>query len=73
MASPDRKLLGAGYANRRGRGEILGALDDSGAAANIIVVFTSDHGDMMGNHHLHAKHVMYDDAARIPLLLHVPC
>ncbi|MAG37655.1 MAG: hypothetical protein CL878_15580 [Dehalococcoidia bacterium] len=53
-------------------GDILGALDETGAAGNTVVVFTSDHGDMMGNHCLHAKHVMYEEAARIPLLLHVP-
>jgi arylsulfatase A-like enzyme len=53
-------------------GEILRALEKSGQAENTVVVFTSDHGDMMGDHALLAKSVMYQEAIRIPLLMHVP-
>lgn len=53
-------------------GRILWALEASGQAGNTIIVFTSDHGDMMGSHHMLAKQVMYEEAVRIPLLLRVP-
>ncbi len=53
-------------------GNILRALENSGQADNTIIVFTSDHGDMMGDHALLAKCVMYEKSVRIPLLLHVP-
>lgn len=53
-------------------GEILKALDEAGQADNTIVVFTSDHGDMMGSHGLVAKSVMYEEALRVPLLVRMP-
>ena len=51
---------------------ILWSLEASGAAENTIVVFTSDHGDMMGSHSMVAKQVMYEEAMRVPLLLRTP-
>ena len=56
----------------RAVGDILNALDDSGQAANTVVVFTSEHGDMMGDHGFFEKSVMYEEAARVPLLMSVP-
>lgn len=56
----------------RAVGRILRALEESGAADNTIVVFTSDHGDMMGDHSILAKCVMYEEAVRVPLLVRVP-
>jgi arylsulfatase A-like enzyme len=53
-------------------GTILEALRDSGQWDNTIIVFTSDHGDMMGAHHLVAKCVMYEEAVTVPLLLKLP-
>jgi arylsulfatase A-like enzyme len=53
-------------------GQILQALEASGQAHNTIVVFTSDHGEMMGSHSLYAKGVLYEEAVRVPMLLHVP-
>ena len=41
-------------------------------ADNTIVVYTSDHGDMMGSHRLIAKCVMFEEAVRVPLLVHLP-
>ena len=43
-------------------GGVLNKLDDLGIADNTLVVFTSDHGDMMGGHGMLNKCVMYDDA-----------
>jgi arylsulfatase A-like enzyme len=53
-------------------GTILNTLDECGLADNTIVVFTSDHGDMMGSHRLLAKCVMYQEAVRVPLLIRLP-
>jgi arylsulfatase A-like enzyme len=52
--------------------QILHALEASGQANNTIVVFTSDHGEMMGSHSLYAKGVLYEEAVRVPMLLHIP-
>jgi arylsulfatase len=56
----------------RAVGEILGALEASGQAEDTIVVYTSDHGDMMGDHGILAKAVQYEEAMRVPLLVRVP-
>ena len=53
-------------------GTILNTLQECGVADNTIIVYTSDHGDMMGSHRLIAKCVMYEEAARVPLLVHLP-
>ncbi len=53
-------------------GVILDTLDACGLADNTIVVYTSDHGDMMGSHRLLAKCVAFEEAARVPLLIRLP-
>ncbi|MCC7500053.1 MAG: sulfatase-like hydrolase/transferase [Bryobacterales bacterium] len=53
-------------------GQILWALESSGQADNTVIVFTSDHGEMMGAHSLIGKMVFYEEAARIPLLIRAP-
>lgn len=50
-------------------GRILEALDSSGQAENTIVVFTSDHGEMMGSHGLMHKVVWYDESFKIPFII----
>jgi len=37
-----------------------------------IVVYNSDHGDMMGQHHRTGKMVMYEGSARIPFIIRMP-
>ena len=39
---------------------------------NVMYAFTSDHGDMMGDHHLHRKCYAYEGSARIPFALRYP-
>jgi len=39
---------------------------------NTFILFTSDHGDMMGDHHLHRKTYAYEGSARIPFLIRYP-
>jgi arylsulfatase len=53
-------------------GQILKTLDELGLAENTIVVFTSDHGDMMGSHQLVTKTVMYEESVRVPWLMRIP-
>lgn len=53
-------------------GRILQTLEECGLDENTIVVFTSDHGDMMGDHRLYAKTFMYQPSIRVPLLLRMP-
>jgi len=55
-------------------GRILNRLDDLGLADNTLVVFTTDHGDMVGAHGCIGKSIasMYDDLVRIPLLMRLP-
>mgnify|MGYP001204471256 CR=1 FL=1 len=54
-------------------GRVLDTLDAEGLAENTLVVFCSDHGDMLGDHGLLAKGAyFYDPSVRVPLLLRWP-
>ncbi len=53
-------------------GRILTRLEELGLADDTIVVYTSDHGDMMGEHRMLNKQAQYDGASRVPLLMRVP-
>lgn len=53
-------------------GAILTKLEALGIADNTIVVHTTDHGEMMGAHGLFGKRVLFQQSARVPLLLHMP-
>ena len=54
-------------------GEIRAALEKKGMWENTIVVFTTDHGDMMGAHRTRLKGTLpYDELYRIPLILKIP-
>jgi arylsulfatase A-like enzyme len=56
----------------RSVGAILQTLESLGLADNTIVVYTSDHGDMMGAHQLVEKSVMYEEAVKVPWLTRIP-
>ena len=53
-------------------GRILEALDRRGWLENTVILYTSDHGDMTGDHHLWRKTYAYEGSARIPMLLRLP-
>ncbi len=53
-------------------GKILDTLRKCGLESNTVVVFTSDHGDMMGSHRLITKGFQFEEAVRVPLILKVP-
>ena len=51
---------------------ILDALDASGLADDTLVVYTSDHGEMMGDHSIIGKSVLYEPAVKVPLMIRAP-
>ena len=54
-------------------GRILAALDDSGQAERTLVIFMSDHGELLGDHGLYFKGPhFYDAAVRVPLIFRCP-
>jgi arylsulfatase A-like enzyme len=54
-------------------GRVLAALERSGRADETVVVFTSDHGDMFGDHGMMLKAGMhYEGCTRVPLLIARP-
>ena len=52
--------------------KVLAALASSEAADNTVVIYTTDHGENMGDHHLWWKNNMYDHSARVPLIVSWP-
>ena len=54
-------------------GQILDTLEETGQAENTVVVFTSDHGDYMGDHWLWSKGGShYDGGIRVPMIVRQP-
>lgn len=53
-------------------GRLRAALTELGLADNTVVIFTSDHGEMFGAHGRMKKNIFYEEAARVPFLVHVP-
>jgi choline-sulfatase len=53
-------------------GQLLRALDAARLRDNTIVIFASDHGDMLGERGLWYKMVFFEWSARVPLLFHAP-
>ena len=56
----------------RAVGVMLEALEASGHADDTVVVFTSEHGDMLGDHGMVRKMVLYEEAIKVPLLVRAP-
>jgi arylsulfatase len=53
-------------------GDIVGALERRGMADSTWVIYTSDHGEMGGNHGMMSKCVLYEPAVRVPLIVRPP-
>lgn len=48
------------------------ALDEYGELDNTVILFTSDHGDMLGDHNFFRKSVPYEGSTHIPLIIYDP-
>ncbi|NLX06407.1 MAG: sulfatase-like hydrolase/transferase [Phycisphaerae bacterium] len=53
-------------------GHILDALDQTGQRDNTLIVFTSDHGELLGDHYQYGKRSYFEAAARVPLIVAWP-
>jgi arylsulfatase A-like enzyme len=53
-------------------GRLLKAIDAAGLRDTTIVVFTADHGEMMGAQGRRAKNIFYEEAVRVPFLVRWP-
>lgn len=51
---------------------VLDALEEKGIRDNTIVIYTSDHGEMMGSHGKMYKGCCYDEAFKVPLIIRYP-
>ena len=48
---------------------VIGMLREQYLLDNTVILFTGDHGDMLGNHRQFAKGIFYEDSAKIPMIL----
>jgi arylsulfatase A-like enzyme len=76
LAAHARKDLAGYYAHctalDRCIGQVWDALKDAGIEGDTILVFTSDHGDMLWSHGMERKQKPWDEALRVPMLWHFP-
>ncbi len=53
-------------------GKIMDAIDDAGIYDDTILVFTSEHGDLLGTHGMMEMRTFYEEAAKVPMLIRAP-
>lgn len=53
-------------------GRVLAAVKAAGLEENTLIVFTADHGECAGAHGLNQKTVLYEESARVPLIVSLP-
>jgi arylsulfatase A-like enzyme len=55
-------------------GKVLSALEKTGRMDGTVIVFTADHGDMMGSHGMvwKSNHSFYEEVVRVPLIIRYP-
>ena len=53
-------------------GQVLGTLKELGIEDNTVVIYSSDHGEMLGEHGLWQKFVFYEPSVGVPLIIRVP-
>ncbi len=53
-------------------GRILQALKNEGLYDKALIIFTADHGEMLGSHSLWQKMCMYEESVRVPLIIKFP-
>ena len=50
-------------------GRIIDSLKENGLYDDTIIIFTSEHGEMMGDHGMLEKRTLYEESAKVPLLV----
>jgi len=53
-------------------GRLMRGMQEMSLLNDTLIIFVSDHGDMMGDHHLHRKTYAYEGSARIVFLVRYP-
>ncbi|WP_028549956.1 arylsulfatase [Paenibacillus sp. UNC451MF] len=53
-------------------GRLLNALQEYGVYNNTVILFTSDHGELIGDHHYFRKGLPYEGSAKIPFIISDP-
>lgn len=53
-------------------GKIMDKLDQTGLADDTLIIFTSDHGEMLGAHGMREKNVFYEESSHVPLIINMP-
>lgn len=53
-------------------GRVIQALKEEGIYDKAIILFTADHGEMLGSHMLWQKMCMYEESAKVPLIVKLP-
>lgn len=53
-------------------GKLIVELKAQGIYEDCLILFTSDHGEMLGSHRLFQKMCMYQESVKVPLYLHLP-
>ena len=77
MTEDDIRLMRAAYYGLISEvdahlGRVINYLKDTGQYDNTLIVFTCDHGEQLGDHHLLGKLGYFDESFRIPLLIRDP-
>lgn len=53
-------------------GRVLGALQEAGILRNTLILYTSDHGEYLGDHGCGAKTFFHEPSSRVPFVLRLP-
>lgn len=53
-------------------GELWQSCKDAGVEENTIIVFSADHGDLLGSHGAYNKQQPFEESVRVPMLMHWP-
>lgn len=53
-------------------GKILDKLEETNLTENTLIIFTSDHGEMLGAHGMREKNVFYEESSHVPLFISMP-
>jgi choline-sulfatase len=53
-------------------GKVIDALKSTGMYDKALIIFTADHGEMLGSHSLWQKMCMYEESAHVPLIIKFP-